>query len=83
MMTTTTRPIADRLAEAGLPYEIEQATGFWSVFASGDKVPVIAFADNGVFVGYHPREEAEQIAATVRRKRGVERVVIVTATVDL
>ena len=73
------RPAADRRAERGLPYKVDGAYGFWSVLmTSADRVPVVAFTDEGVFVGYHDTLSALAVAAKVARMRGVDGVVAVT-----
>lgn len=78
-MARALRPVADRLAERGIPYKVDQPEGFWSVLmTSGDRIPVVAFTDEGVFVGYHDTLAALAVAAKVARMRGVQGTVAVT-----
>lgn len=76
------RPARDRVAERGLPYQMPLGSSQWwaVLMTSGDRVPVVAFAEGGdVFVGYHLPEDAPKVAAKVARMRGIDGAVAITS----
>lgn len=73
------KSIVRRMEAVGLPYELESTYNFQSVLPDGDSrtLPVVAYTDQGVFVGYHHKSTAHAHAARVRRMRNVNRVVVI------